>query len=325
MKGDSYLDFLKNYFDIYRSKEKDDYFESLLSYRIKTSFLFSYVEINGLPFVIAEIKNNSFSVSEFNYVRKLIQNNSKNHVLFYFDKLIKQNVMSLTKYGLGYIIGTNQFFIPELSILINELHSIKPLKRIDSLSLGTQNILFKILSLKRVEVLVKELNDIITEPEYEVYRAIKELENKEIIQIKKYSNHRVVILYDKKSIWEKAKPLLKSPIIEELYVDESSLFNQMDLFDLIPSGQYALSQRGMIVYDEKIYAIENKKYKGIKHILKQSFEEHKGAIKLQVWKSRIIRDKNNEMNLFALYLSLIDNYDERVKNDYENLISKYWR
>ena len=113
--------------------------------------------------------------------------------------------------------------------------------------------------------------------------------------------------------------------MEELYVDKSSIFNHIKSFDLIPSGQYALSQRGMIVYDEKIYAIENKQYKEIKSLLKQSFEEHNGAIKLQVWKSRIIRDKNNEMNLFALYLSLIDDYDERVKMDYENLISEYWR
>ncbi len=322
---DSYIDFLKNYFDIYKPKNIDDHFESDLSYRVKTSFSFSYVMINELPFVIAELRNNSFSISEFNYVRKFIKNNSKNYALFYFDKLIKQNIMSLTKYGLGYIVGTHQFYIPELSILINELHSIKPLKRMDSLSLGTQNILFKILLLKRDEVLVKELNDMIKEPEYAVYRAVKELENKKIIEIKKYSNHRVVILYDKESIWERAKPLLESPIMEELYVDKSSIFNHIKSFDLIPSGQYALSQRGMIVYDEKIYAIENKQYKEIKSLLKQSFKEHNGAIKLQVWKSRIIRDKNNEMNLFALYLSLIDDYDERVKMDYENLISEYWR
>jgi hypothetical protein len=131
------------------------------------------------------------------------------------------------------------------------------------------------------------------------------------------------LLEDKEAIWERAKPLLKSPIIEEKYVDKISLFSQN--VKLVKSGNFALSKIGMIIADEEIYAIDSRQYKGIQDNVKQSFEGHENAVKLQVWKSKIVKTENNEINPFALYLSLQNDYDERVQKDYEEHISKYWR
>ncbi len=321
MNDDKYISFLGSYFKVI--KKAKFFVDNDLSFRMKKAFSFSYIELNDLPFVVAKYNRKHFSVSEFDYVKSLIEKNSNHYVVFYFDKLTIQNKMSLTNFGLGYIVGGNQFYIPELSILINENYNHIQVKTNSRLSLGAQNILFKILLLNVIEIHQRGLDVLIKEEEYAIYRAIKELENKNILTIEKSLGRRVVMLDDKREIWEKAKPYLKSPIIEERYVDRGSLFSHK--IKPVPSGQFALSKKGMIVPNEDIYAIESKQYKEIKENLKPSFEGHNNAAKLQVWKSRITKTDDNEMNPFALYLSLQDDYDERVQKDYEDYISKYWR
>jgi len=321
MKNENYIDFLSGYFKV--QIKANDFFDTNFSFRITKAFSFLCVEINNFPFVIAKYSGTHFSVSEFDYVKKLIMESSNNHVVFYFDRLTIQNKMSLTNHGLGYIIGDNQFYIPELSIMINENYNHKPINPKSKLSIGTQNILFKLLVLDMIEVYQKGLSGILNEEEYEVYRAVKELENKKILTVGKTLGHRIVFLKDKEAIWERAKPLLKSPIIGEKYVDKISLFSQN--IQLVVSGHFALSKIGMIVTNEEIYAIESKQYNDIKDNVKQSFDGYENVVKLQVWKSKIVRTVNNEINPFALYLSLQNDYDERVQKDYEEYISRYWR
>ena len=321
MKKDNYIDFLNSYFKV--QIKANDFVDSNFSFRITKAFSFLCIDINNLPYVIAEYKGTRFSVSELDYVKNLIQKSGNYHVVFYFDRLTIQNKMSLTNYGLGYIIGNSQFYIPELSIMINENYNHKSDKPNIKLSIGTQNILFKLLVLDKVEIYQKGLSDLINEEEYEVYRSVKELENREILKVDDTLGHRIVLLEDKEAIWERAKPLLKSPIIEEKYVDKISLFSQN--VKLVKSGNFALSKIGMIIADEEIYAIDSRQYKGIQDNVKQSFEGHENAVKLQVWKSKIVKTENNEINPFALYLSLQNDYDERVQKDYEEHISKYWR
>jgi hypothetical protein len=320
MEERNYIEFLSNYFNVL--KKENQYLDSDLSYRIKKTFSFSYVEINKVSFVVAENNTSEFSVNELNYVKNEIEKDSNYRVIFYFDRLNSHNKMSLTRFHLGYIIGTHQFYIPELSILINENYNMQYIRPSEYLSLEAQNILFKLLLLDNIEVYQKGLDETINEKEYAIYRAIKELENKGILTIEKPFNHRVVMLDDKQDIWEKAKPYLKSPIIEEVYVDSISLFSQK--IKLVKAGQSALSNVGMIVSDDLVYAIENKEYKKIKDNVKQSFEGHENTVKLQIWKSKIVKD-NNQINPFALYLSLQNDYDERVQMDYEEFISRYWR
>lgn len=321
MKEKKYVDFLSNYFDILIKQDKPMEFD--LSYRIKKSFSFVYVEINKELFVIAEYHLNEFNVNEFNSVRNQIEKNIECHVIFYFNQLKTHHKMSLTKYRIGYIIGNHQFYIPELSILINDNFDKSKVNPSDYLSLEAQNVLFKLLVLDQIELYQRGLDTVIEEKEYTVYRSIKELENKGIIRVEKPQNHRVVMLDNKEDIWNKAKPYLKSPIMEEVYVETASLFSHN--IPLVKAGQTALSNVGMIVSNEEVYAIENKEYKKIKDTLKQSFKGHDNAIKLQIWKTKIIKINNNQINPFALYLSLQGEFDERVQMDYENYISKYWR
>lgn len=321
MKQKKYIELLSKYFNVI--VKDDNYIGIKLSYRISNAFSFQNLAINDYPFVLAIFKGTQFNVKEFIYVRDLFRSEQSHYVIFYFEKLTMSNKISLTKTGLGFIVGNNQFFIPELSVLINENYNTQEVNPNEPLTLGTQNILFKLLTLDDIEVPVRKLSDSIDEKSYEVYRAIKELENKGIIKIVKSESQRIILLEEKKMIWTKAKPLLKSPIIEEVYVDKLSLKEDMSL--LVEAGVYALSNHGMVISNEVVYAIENKEYKEIQHKLHLSFEGDINAIKLQVWRSKIIRINGNDINPFALYLSLQNEYDERVQKDYEEFIEKYWR
>lgn len=321
MKEPKYIDFLSHYFDIH--VKSNDLFTTNVSFRIEKAFSFLSVDMNGFPFVIAQYQGKRFNVHEINYVKKLIEKDNKDHVIFYFDMLTKQNKMSLTNYGIGYVIGTTQFFIPELSVLINEHYNYKPERADKNLSFGAQNILFKLLVLDEDEYSLKDLSKILEEKEYETYRSVKELENMEIIKVDTFLGYRTVSLSNKKAMWEKAKTHLKFPNIIEIYVDKNSLFNQN--IPLVEAGQYALSNKGMIIANEEIYAIENRHFTNIKDQIKETFDGDQKAVKLQIWKSRIVKTSNDEINPFALYLSLQTEKDERVQKDYEAYISKYWR
>ncbi|MGE0003031.1 MAG: hypothetical protein AB7S88_01060 [Candidatus Izemoplasmatales bacterium] len=224
---------------------------------------------------------------------------------------------------LAYIIGSNQFYIPELAILINESMNEKPLIPNQPLSLGAQNILFKLLVLDRLETFQSGLHELIHEEEYEVYRAVKELEKKEILKIEIINSHRLIALDDKETIWNQAKPYLKSPVMQEIYVQRDSIHQWKE--QLVSAGVFGLSKVGMIMEDEEEYAIESKLYKEIKDALEPSFQGHFDAVKLQIWKSKIVKLSSGLMNPFALYVSLQNENDERVQKDMEQYISQFWR
>ncbi|MDD3477367.1 MAG: hypothetical protein PHP32_00615 [Candidatus Izemoplasmatales bacterium] len=315
------IEFLGKYF--YIKEDQNPFDDFSLSFRFKKMFHFISVMIEHHPFVIAQFIGNMFQIQEFQFLKEQIYRDLQANVIFSFPRLSFQNKLSLTKMKLAYIIGSNQFYIPELAILINESMNEKPLIPNQPLSLGAQNILFKLLVLDRLETFQSGLHELIHEEEYEVYRAVKELEKKEILKIEIINSHRLIALDDKETIWNQAKPYLKSPVMQEIYVQRDSIHQWKE--QLVSAGVFGLSKVGMIMEDEEEYAIESKLYKEIKDALEPSFQGHFDAVKLQIWKSKIVKLSSGLMNPFALYVSLQNENDERVQKDMEQYISQFWR
>lgn len=127
---------------------------------------------------------------------------------------------------------------------------------------------------------------------------------------------------DKKSLWEQSLPLLNSPVVKEVYVDELPY----EIKTL--AGELALSNISNLNPDEKhCYAVFLKDYQEYKkqgELLKEN--PFDGKYLLQVWKYnfKILMD-GPDVDPLSLYLSFKDNKDERIQLAIEQIIkSRIW-
>lgn len=109
-----------------------------------------------------------------------------------------------------------------------------------------------------------------------------------------------------KELWEKALPLMRSPVRKKAYI--SSISENLPL-----SGISALSQLSMISPDPlPVYAIsftdKNRKY-----ILSKVASEDIADCLLEVWQYKPLEMPENRVDPLSLYLSMKDEDDPRIQ------------
>jgi hypothetical protein len=119
-------------------------------------------------------------------------------------------------------------------------------------------------------------------------------------------------LYDKRELWEKAYPLLESPVLRVVYTD-----------DLIPGttcGQNALAEYGMLVEaNHQIIAIGKNQYQTIKSKTDPQYGENR----IEVWKyAPEILSESGFVDKLSLYLSMRGDEDERTQKELRLLLEE---
>ena len=117
-------------------------------------------------------------------------------------------------------------------------------------------------------------------------------------------------LFDKKELWEKAFPLLASPVLRIVYTDEC--------VSGITCGQNALAEYGMLVETNyQITAIDKKRYQTIKPKTDPQYGENR----IEVWKyAPEILSEGGFVDKLSLYLSMRDDEDERTQKELRVLL-----
>lgn len=155
-----------------------------------------------------------------------------------------------------------------------------------------------------------------------VTRAIESLESQNLCSVKGSRPKYIEFDTNKRELWEKAIPFLKSPVIKEVYVDS------IDGLDIL-AGESALAElTSMNPPRIPCYAINVLNYRDLgrskKLVNENSFD---GKFKLQVWyyKEDWYKVKNPiryaMVDPLSLYLSLKDSKDERIQMELEHLIN----
>jgi len=236
--------------------------------------------------------------------------------IYFCETISRYNRKRLIERKIPFVIPGNQMYLPFLGVDLHEyFHSIR--RRSEKLSPAAQRLLLYLLQKKYIEgVNPVKMAELLGYTTMTMTRAFQELESVGIGRHKKVGKNKMLYLTeDKKTLWEKALPYLQSPVQKRLYVrrlDEADDFPY--LFSL--AGQSALANMSMIAEPNiPTYAIQGRMWAG--HIRRQ-FEvlphPEPDAIELELWSYPVrLPEKENIADGLSLFLSLMDNTDERVQ------------
>lgn len=223
------------------------------------------------------------------------------------------NVGRLIAQKVNFVIPDKQMFIPSLLLdLKNDKVIDGDIK--DSITPMTQCLLLYHLEVESISGKTSyELADKLSVSYASINRALRWLVTKDLIKQEGVKTKTVQIELSGRELWDKALPMLVSPI-EQIYYTDAPLEGQMI------SGVNALASYTMLNEEPKqCCAISKKDLK----VLNISTDKQFGQNEIQVWKyNPRMFSVSGVVDRLSLYLSLINNEDERIQIELERLINE---
>lgn len=266
---------------------------------------------------ISQLKNNLKQIKGlFNSEVVLIVDNIPSYIR---NRLIKQHI--------NFIFPGKQLYMPNLLIQLDEKrqHRVKPGK---SLSPSSQVIFIYFILDKSNTIEEYSFSDLSKKFEYSpmgITNAIKHLESNNLCEVIGKKRKHISFSKSKSELWEMAIDLLINPVKETWYVESIPV-----KWELLKSNITALANYTDINPENTVYyATDTKSFK----IMKENndfigLNEFEGKYCLEIWKydpMLLINslEKNELVDPLSLYLSLQNNYDERIKMELDKLKNKF--
>jgi DNA-binding MarR family transcriptional regulator len=234
------------------------------------------------------------------------------------------NRKRLIEQKVPFIVPGNQLYLPELGIDLREhLRNIR--KKSSKLSPSAQMVLLaKLLGKFSNETWTATvLAGCFDSNKMSMSRAIDDLERHEIIETRIEGREKQVhFKMSGRELWEKAKPVLRSPVQKNVFVEN------VDLPLGSIAGLSALSDQSMLVEPSRpVRALAYKgwqalqKEAGLRMIPKASADM--APLELEIWKYDPRRlSKGEFVDPLSLYLSLEGNQDDRVEAALDDLLEE---
>lgn len=285
-----------------------------LPYAIANIFCFYNARVLGQDVFFAVITDgNDIPPAQMQKTLKVIEDRCGGTVILCPMTIASYNLKRLTMQKVNFVIPQKQMFIPSLLI------DLKKQKNIDADLTDTIPATAQCLLLYNLEVMAlegkdaKQLSGLLQVSYASINRALRWLKEKELIVLEGVRTNKIIFNCPKRELWEKALPLLVSPIEKRLFTDQ-----QLDC--AMESGINALSEYTMINRNESCcYAIA----KGEDKKLSIAIDKEFGVNTIEVWRyNPLLLSNTGTVDKLSLYLSLKDTEDERIQIELENLINQ---
>lgn len=149
-------------------------------------------------------------------------------------------------------------------------------------------------------------------------RAVKQLEASELFLVYKDGVNKVIeSKYDRRDLFEKAKPLLSNPVRKYGYIEKSMIDENMVL-----ASESALAKNSMLNPSKLItYAIDEQKMD--KNLMENELVDPNKQVKLELWgyDPKLFSNENVADSL-SVALSLRENEDERIEEAIDECIER---
>ena len=228
--------------------------------------------------------------------------------------LYSYNVSRLIVQKVNFVIPNKQMFIPSLLLDLTIVNIANEESKNDTITPLTQCLLLYHLETESLSGRTSyELADKLSVSYASINRALRWLVSKDLIKLEGVKTKTMQIDLSDRELWNKALPLLVSPI-EQLYYTDALLDGQTI------SGVNALSSYTMLNEESRqCCAVSKKDFKALKIIADKQF----GQNEIQVWKyNPRMLSSTGVVDKLSLYLSLKDNEDERIQIELERLINE---
>jgi hypothetical protein len=226
----------------------------------------------------------------------------------------------LIQKGVSFIIPGKQSFIPNLFIDLKDY--LKPEKQPKGhLQPAAQVLLLYHMQIQSLQQFnYKKLSEILNYSYITITRAVENLLSFELCKVTETKERELIFELNKKDLWDKALPLLTSPVKKTVFVNDSI----PDEY-LFKSNISALSYYTEISDNSKSYfAINQNDFKELhKEGIVKMFSEYDGTNYIELWKyNPKVLTKNRYVDPLSLFLIFKDSNDQRTEIELEKLINK---
>ena len=265
-----------------------------------------------VPILLMTIQNNGYTPKLLQKHQQMVTRLTGHHTVFAMENVVSYHISRMIEARINFIIPDKMIFIPSLLVNLKEMKDGRKLEDEVMPSMAQCLLLYHLQRESLNGCTTRQLADKFRTSYASMSRALRWLSLKGLIGLTGEKEKTVMMAAKGKSLWEKAFPLMLSPVERILYTDE--LLEEMPL-----AGESALEQVTMVAAPEspckavsKVWAQEQKE------LLHKNF----GDCVVEVWRyDPTLLAEKNIVDPLSLYLSLQANDDERIKIELENLIN----
>ena len=266
----------------------------------------------GIPIILLEVLDAGYTPKQLQKHQQIVMGLMQSHVVFTMENAVSYHVSRMIDFAVNFIIPDKLIYVPTLLIYLREVKDTRKLDDEVMPGIAQCLLLFHLQRDSLNGMTTKELAKKFKVSYASMSRAIRWLNSKGLVELEGVKEKTLKMVDKGRGLWEKALPLMPSPVERMLYTDE-----QLDEKPL--AGESALESYTMLATPEipckavsKEWASEQPKEKLNKY----------GDCMIEVWRyNPMLLAKSNVVDPLSLYLSLKTNEDERVRIELKNLIN----
>lgn len=264
-------------------------------------------------FLLCSRDSSAYTPGQIQKQKDLIERKVRHPVIFVFDTMASYNIQRLVKQRINFIIPPKQMFIPDLLI------DLKPQKKAKEDKSTQIPAMAQCIILYHLEVKplggkgAYDIADLFRVSYASANRAIRWLEQKEIIALCGIKTKSMEFKAEKHELWNMALPFLTNPVERVVYTD------------IRPDGEFSIS--GVNALSE--YSMINKERNGSYAVSKEEFrslqfqtDKEYGENRIEVWRyDPKLLQQAGTVDKLSLFLSMRDVEDDRIQIELETMIN----
>lgn len=295
-----------------------------LPFYIRQSFNFYHANLFEHQLLLLEVKDeNNFKILRTEKQLKLIKDVFQDELVLLIQNLNSLGRKRLIEKRINFIVPGKQLFIPAIMIDLRESFK-KPATNKEKLLPSAQLILFYKILKRNDKIEDYNLKEIAAKLKYTQMAITKAVYNLKLLGLCTTTGTKEKYLrfeHEIPELWNKALPLLITPVFRKLYVDD--LPESTGLFKSNESALPVYSD--MAESRQAFYAVDKGLFYDLKNEEKLlNLNEMEGRYCMELWKYNPALLANNEnVDPLSLYMSLKEDHDERIEMALEKIIKQY--
>jgi AraC-like DNA-binding protein len=244
-------------------------------------------------------------------------------VIYVVSALTSFNRKRLINYRTNFVVPNNQMYLPHLMIDLREHYRSREQEK-DYLTPSSQAILIYSLLHSNRELYSSSISKELKYSETTVSRSFREISGFGIGDIVKDIRENILNLpREKRELWNKAYPLMRSPVMKEVWVNSYDILKELPL-----AGLSALSEYTMIApLRNEVFAISSAQWnqavkeKTVKQSIEPEATDYNKKIEIWHYTAKLVKF-SNIVDKYSLYLSLKQDPDERIQHALQYMLEE---
>lgn len=290
-----------------------------ITMEMRTSFQFYKLDLFGRTIILLKPKHplEHYTPKRCKKMTDLVLDNNGFTCAFWFDSLDYNQRSRLMVQQVYFVVSRKYAYLPGL---VMDNHNERKVATV--ITAPAQYVLLFHLQARNLEGRsAKELAEIMPYKYVTLTLALQVLQDLGLCSLMIDANKEKRLHFELKgkSLWEKALPLLRTPLKKYFYCDHVT-FEENYLL----GGINALSHYSMLVSNEAktLIAVERTDAAKVEHF--DGINSWDGAYRVEIWKYPPIEIERGLADRLSLALTLMNDEDPRVHKEVERIIEETW-